>query len=85
LKDYQDIDAILSSGKIGLPMMIAAAKALYGEGFHPESALKALTYFDDGNVKKLPPAAKKRLVMAATKVNLDKLPVIKPLKDQKKK
>lgn len=78
-KDYLDIDAILTAGHVDLPMALAAAKAIYGRSFNPESTLKALCYFDDGNVNSLPEETKKRLVKAAVAVNLDKLPTIKPL------
>lgn len=87
-KDYLDIDAILTSGRIDLPTALAAGKVIYGHTFSPESALKALCYFDDGNVNTIPEEAKKRLVNAATSVNLDNLPIIKqqsPLSVESKK
>ena len=79
LKDYLDIDAILTSGQIDLPTSLAAATAIYGDAFNPESTLKALCFFEDGNVSLLPQEARKRLVGAVKKVNLDTLPVIKGL------
>ena len=75
-KDYIDIDAILADGRIDLPMALAAGHALYGQAFNPLSTLKALAYFDDGNVRRLPEAIKKRLVQAASAVDLDRLPII---------
>jgi hypothetical protein len=75
-KDYIDIDAILTDGRIDLPMALAAAKAIYGTSFNPQITLKSLTYFDDGNVKKLPQDARDRLVRAVRAVDLDHLPVI---------
>lgn len=78
-KDYLDIDAILMSGQIDLLTALAAGKALYGSTFSPENALKALCYFEDGNVNSIPEETKKRLVKAATKVDIDRLPVIKPI------
>jgi hypothetical protein len=77
LKDYLNIDAILASGKIDLPTALAAGMAIYGSTFNPESTLKALCYFEDGNVNELPQETRKRLVEAVKKVKLDKLPVIK--------
>ncbi len=82
-KDYLDIDAILTSGKIDLPTAIAAGKALYGATFSPENALKALCYFEDGNVSAIPEETKRRLIKAAAKVDLDKLPIIKPMPSDK--
>lgn len=84
-KDYLDIDAMLESGHIDLPTALAAGKAIYGRIFNPESTLKALCYFDDGNVKNIPAETKKRLVKAAAKVNLAALPTIKPLSSDKPK
>jgi hypothetical protein len=73
-KDYVDMDAMIRLGDIGLPMALAAAQKLYGPGFNPEVTLKALSYFDDGNLRELPNDMKLRLVMAAREVDLDHLP-----------
>jgi hypothetical protein len=74
-KDYTDIDAILAAG-IGLPSALAAARAIYGRNFEPQITLKALTYFGDGDLATLPPDLQRRLVVAATAVDLDTLPVL---------
>lgn len=52
-KDYRDITAILESG-ISLAEAISAAKAIYGVQFEPEVTLRALSYFADGDLPKLP-------------------------------
>lgn len=75
-KDYIDIDALLTDGRIDLLMMLAAAKAIYGTAFNPLNTLKALSYFEDGNLHRLPQTIKERLTKAACKVNLDNLSVI---------
>jgi hypothetical protein len=75
-KDYIDIDAILANGRIDLPTALASARALYGAQYNPQITLKALSYFDDGNVRTLPDETKDRLSRAASAVDLDKLPVI---------
>jgi hypothetical protein len=75
-KDYIDIDAILIDGRINLPTALAAARAIYGTPFNPQNTLKALSYFEDGNLHRLPQAVKDRLAKAAREVNLDRLPVI---------
>ena len=75
-KDYIDIDALLTDGRIDLPIMLAAAKAIYGTQFNPQSTLKALAYFEDGDLRHLPQIVKDRLVKAACDVDLDRLPVI---------
>jgi hypothetical protein len=73
-KDYLDIDAVMRLGNISLPSALAAAQKLYGPGFNPEITLKALSYFDDGNLRDLPDDLKQRLAVAAREVNLDHLP-----------
>lgn len=74
-KDYIDIDAMLTDGRIDLPAALAGARAIYGAQFNPQITLKALSYFEDGNVKTLPDAMKRRLARAAAAVDLDRLPV----------
>jgi hypothetical protein len=59
-----------------LPVALAAAQRLYGPSFNPEITLKALSYFDDGNLRELPTSMKHRLVNAARAVDLDHLPEI---------
>ncbi len=81
-KDYLDIDAILSSGRIGLLQALAAGQAIYGDAFSPQNSLKALCYFKDGNVHELSDDVKTRLVKAATEVDLGALPVIKPFRPE---
>jgi len=73
-KDYLDIDAVMRLGNISLPSALAAAQKLYGPSFNPEITLKALSYFDDGNLRDLPDDLKQRLVVAAREVDLDHLP-----------
>jgi hypothetical protein len=75
-KDYMDIDALLTDGRIDLPTALAAARAIYGTSFNPQSTLKALCYFDDGNLSRLPQALKERLTKAACAVDLERLPII---------
>lgn len=75
-KDYLDINAILTDGRIDLPTALASARAIYGRMFNPLATLKALSYFEDGNLRRLPQAVKDRLVNSARAVELDRLPVI---------
>jgi hypothetical protein len=79
LKDYLDVDAILTSGDLDLATALAAAKRIYGHSFNPQSTLKAMCYFEDGNVSLLGKDVRSRLVKAAKSVNLDKLPELKSL------
>jgi hypothetical protein len=55
---------------------LAAAAGIYGKAFNPEITLKALCYFEDGNLRALPDDMKLRLVTAARDVDLDHLPSI---------
>jgi len=54
-----------------LPTALAAAQQLYGPSFNPEITLKALSYFDDGDLRELPERLKLDLVTAVRGVDLD--------------
>lgn len=75
-KDYIDIDALLTHSAIDLPTALGAAQAIYGAHFNPQSTLKALCYFDEGNLRRLPQAVRDRLVKIASDVDLARLPII---------
>jgi hypothetical protein len=75
-KDYVDIDAMLSDGRVDLPLALASARAIYGAQFNPQVTLKALSYFDDGDLPRLPQALRDRLARAVAAVDLDHLPVV---------
>ena len=78
-KDYIDIDAMLTHGQIDLPTALASARAIYGVSFNPQITLKALTWFEDGDLRTLPAGMKKRLIQAARMVDPDQLPIITPM------
>jgi hypothetical protein len=73
-RDYIDMEALMRLGKIDLPTALAAAGRIYGRAFNPEITLKALCYFEDGNLRELPDDTKVRLATAAREVDLDHLP-----------
>ena len=75
-KDYIDINAILQDGQVTLPLALASARAIYGDAFDAQSTLKALSFFDDGNLRALPQALKERLAKAARSVDLAHLPAL---------
>lgn len=75
-RDYTDIDAILQDGLIDLPTALASAKAIYGQQFNPQITRKALSYFGEANLRRLPKSVKDRLMKAAREVDLDRLPPI---------
>lgn len=62
-KDYLDLTTLLDHG-ISLPEALGAAQALYAD-FAPLVTLKALSYFDDGDLDDLPAAVKQTLSDAA--------------------
>lgn len=76
LKDYLDIAAILADGRITLPMALSAGRVIYGEQFNPMISLKALSYFDDGNIRALPRESKALIIDAVQSVDLEHLPPI---------
>lgn len=75
-KDHVGIDAILTDGHIDLPTALGAAKAICGAQFNPLITLKALSFFEDGDLASLPREIKDRLVKAAREVDLERIPAI---------
>jgi len=73
-RDYIDIDALLADGRVDLPSALGAASAIYGAEFNPQITLKALTYFEESGLRRLPRQARDRLVAAVRAVDLDCLP-----------
>jgi hypothetical protein len=66
-KDYLDMAALLRSG-IRLVDALGAAQALYRDRFNPMITLKALSYFADGDLPKLPEDVKQFLSEQASRV-----------------
>jgi Nucleotidyl transferase AbiEii toxin, Type IV TA system len=66
-KDYHDVAAMIRAG-VSLPRGLAAARLLFGPNFQPSESLKALAYFDDGDLAALAAADKDTLVKAAKAV-----------------
>ena len=79
-KDYLDIAAILENG-LSLTKALAAAKAIYGVQFEPGTTLRALSYFADGDLAKLPMSVQNALLTAAKGVKLDDLHVLRGRQD----
>lgn len=79
-KDYVDIAVILENG-LSLTKVLAAAKAIYGDQFEPSTTLRALSYFADGDLPKLPVSVQNTLRSAANGVKLDELPVLRGRRD----
>lgn len=75
VKDYLDIHALMSQGKIDLSEGIAGAKAIYGRQYNPVLTLQALSYFDD-LPDPLADSVKADLRAAVKSVSLQKLPTV---------
>jgi len=78
-KDYLDIDVLLNDRRIDLPAALVCARAIHGSMFNPQLTLKALSFFGDGNLDRLPRDVQDRLARAAREVDLDRLPGIADL------
>jgi hypothetical protein len=66
-KDYQDIAAMIRSG-IDLSQGLASARAMFGPAFQPSEALKALVYFEGGDLHRLTHEERTLLIEAASSV-----------------
>jgi len=77
VKDYLDIDALIEQVGLDLSTQLAAAKVVFGPDFAPTPTLKALTYFRDGDLDRLPEAVKQRLTAASVAVDPLRLPSLK--------
>jgi hypothetical protein len=66
-KDYRDIAAMLDA-KIDLAGGLSGARALYGVQFQPSESLKAMTWFEGGDLDLIDPDTRKKLVAAAASV-----------------
>ena len=74
-KDYLDIDALIQAG-VTLSTALAAAGVVYGPQFAAMPSLKALTFFDEGDLDTLTTEVKARLVEAVRGVDVRRLPRI---------
>jgi hypothetical protein len=77
-KDYQDIAAILRSG-LRLEDGLAAATELFAPGFQSSEAIKAITYFEGGDLDRLSSSDRGVLIHAASTTR--RTPVIGRLSD----
>lgn len=75
-KDYLDIAALLGNG-VSLARGLAAARSLFGLAFQPSECLKALVYFEGGDLYSLNETTRHLLVHAASAVrDLPSVPVV---------
>ncbi len=76
MKDYADVAALLRSGQ-NLRQGYAAALALFGRGFPIMESLRALTWFEDGNLSRVEESDRELLRKASVGVVDDKIPTIR--------
>lgn len=75
-KDYLDVAALLDSG-VSLARGLAAARSLFGPAFQPSECLKALVYFEGGDLDSLTETTRRLLIHAACAVgDLPSVPVV---------
>ena len=73
-KDYTDVAAMLEHGG-ALSAAIGAARAVYGEKFNPMLSLKALSFFDDGDLPTLDQLTRNRLLEAVRATDIPEITV----------
>jgi len=66
-KDYRDIAAMVKAG-VSLSKGLSAARAMYGRSFQPSESLKAMVYFEGGDLHTLLPSDKETLIVAVSAV-----------------
>ncbi len=75
-KDYLDVAALLGNG-VSLARGLGAARAIFGPAFQPSECLKALVYFEGGDLKSLSETTRHLLIRAASAVeDLPRVPVV---------
>ena len=67
-KDYEDVAVLLRSG-LSLAQGLAAARALDGSGFPVRESLKALVFFEEGDLAELRPELRQQLEEAVLAVD----------------
>lgn len=67
-RDYRDMTAMLESGQ-SLARGLAIARAMFDNDFQPSESLKALTWFQGGDLDRLAEEEKQTLIEAAASVN----------------
>jgi hypothetical protein len=76
VRDYLDIDALLTKSGIPLANMLAAGATIYGNQFSPLLSLKAIAYHDDPSLAGLPGDTRNRLSAAVQETDPAKLPAL---------
>jgi hypothetical protein len=80
VKDYLDIDALLTQSGIPLGNMLSAATIIYGDQFAPLLSLKAIAYHEDPSLAGLPKDVRNRLSKAVHNTDPGQLPRLDAIK-----
>ena len=72
-RDYFDLSVLFRQGGLSLSTILQAAGKVYGRSFNPQITLKALTYFQDGDLATLSDEAREILKEAVESVDLEAL------------
>ncbi|MGB3225585.1 MAG: hypothetical protein WBB23_22540 [Desulforhopalus sp.] len=72
VKDYQDIAAMIKAD-VSLEKGLATARQIFGQTFAPVESLRALNYFEDGDLVKLKKEERKIICDATRKVSSEGL------------
>jgi hypothetical protein len=73
-KDYLDIHAILTRAGLSLADLLAAGAFLYGRSYAPESTLKALAYYEGGDLAAVPASVRSDLLRAVRACDPARIP-----------
>ncbi len=74
-KDYVDIHALVLNG-IDLATGLAAARAI-DASFDPAASIRALQFYGDGTLDRVPDGMRRDLTRWAQQIDLEKLPVLR--------
>ncbi len=76
-KDYHDVACLLRGG-LTLKEGLGAAISLYGTQFPPMDCVKALTYFEGGDLESLPDEMKRLLIHVTSRwdVGVEEVPIL---------
>lgn len=73
MRDYVDIHALIHQGGITLDDALVSACEAYGDRFAPLASLRALIWFEGGDLAGLPAAIRRDLTQAVAAVDLEEL------------
>lgn len=72
-RDYIDLDVLLTRGGVDFVDALAAARKAYGPFFNPQITLKALCYYEDGDLMTVPEDARARLMAEVANADIGRL------------